>query len=222
MRSPTLSLALCASFFTLTQAGNPAFPVSSEGYQSIFLGISSLDPLFLNKSITDMNDDLSMIAMGNTGLTSWLTNGPGPFGWHEERGVLAQKRTLPGNSLNWQDREYEWVDLQFRVQTDHWGGPEKLPWTGLAAPYFPPYDYRGTGNRRNDKIQGPSFDPPRFIANAENYIGLKGRDGEFVDCWYACDDGKMGSALSWSLDDTGANDAACVLVHLKKVNNRMG
>lgn len=217
------SAVLCTALFTTVFAGHPAFPVSSDGYQSIFMGITTeSDERYINKSITDMNSDLRMIAMGNTGLTSYLTNGPGPFGWNEEKGVLAQKRTIvDGSSLNWQDLQYEWIPMQFRVQTDHWGGPENLPSTGLAAPYFPPYRFNGGVKMRNDGIEGPSFDPPRLYSSEHNYIGVKDENGKVISKWYACDDGKYASALSWSLDDTAAKDPTCVLVKLRKVNNRM-
>ena len=221
MKISEVAAALCALFSTTVFAGHPAYPVSSEGYQSIFLGITTeSDERYINKSITPMNDDLSMIAMGNTGLTHYLTQGkPGDYGWNEETGVLAQKRTILGGSLNWQDLQYEWVPMKFRVQGDHWGGPMELPSTGLAAAYFPPYSFSGGVRMRNDDIQGPSFDPPKLAADSENYIGLKDGNGEVTSKWYACDDGKYATALSWSLDDTAAKDSACVLVKLRKVNN---
>jgi hypothetical protein len=217
MKTSLFSTLICTFFFTTALALNP--PLSSRGFQSVFLGSTSQNFSYANRSITATNDDLRIILMGNQGIN---TNIWAEFGWNDQTGELAQKQLISdGIHINPPELEYDWIPLEFRVANDGNGGPTTLPTSGIGVPIFPGRASGGGIPSRNDVIIGPTI-KPMLVASPNEKIGMVGADGNFVSKWYACDGASWGSALSWSFDETAAEDPLCVSLSVFKVNNPRG
>lgn len=207
MKTYTLVTLLLSSAtaFPHTKRQQPAVNPSCCGFQSIFLGTRSDDSRYNDKAISNMNQDLSVGGMYGSGGIQ--TGTYAPWGWNEETGQLAMKKTkavsdeapAPAGEM-----PYGWVPLSLQVSAK----TDTLPTSGLGKSKFVP----------EGVMPIPTYQPT--LAADGDKIGMKAEDGSFVSKWFACNDKGTGTALQWSFGDSPPEDQSCVAVEVYKVDNK--